>query len=153
MSTTCTHDYHWYPETNEEGWRCCMCEHRPGEPAGFSPQHDRELIGRKVDAVLTALHDADVIYVSNIEHGEHLMLTVAARCERRKRYDQYSIALFVLEEMTASHAKYWGEISSGVMSGNDTRRRCTCGKLANVFSGDKQWCGGCHSRVLNGEAF
>ncbi len=48
-STTCEHDFHWFADpANERGWRCVACEHKPGEPPGFSPAHDRSHVERKV---------------------------------------------------------------------------------------------------------
>ena len=40
----CESELHWYPAINEEGWRCCSCEFKPGEPAGYEPRLDVELI-------------------------------------------------------------------------------------------------------------
>jgi len=139
--TACEHEYHWYPAPNEDGWRCCYCEDRPGEPHGFSPQHDRDDIENKVYGILSDLDTAKIIYVSNSSHGWSIVAIIVRRCREADVYDQYSIASWILETMTESHAKYWKEIGDGVVAGNDPRERCHCGKLANCFgsSDGKRW--------------
>lgn len=131
---TCKHEFQYYLESNEAGWRCCLCEHKPGEPTGFSPELDRVQLERKVFAVLDGLHNADVIYISNGTGGDMLMADVAERCREVNRYDQYSIALFVLEATAPRHAEYWKQISDAIVAGKDPRDRCHCGKLATVTS-------------------
>jgi hypothetical protein len=125
------HDYHWYSDgCNEAGWKCTACDHQPGEPPGFSPQLDRERIFWKVGAVLHDMTDADLISVSNGSEGDCLTAQIADRCVAENLFDQYSIQLFLLREMTPSHAEYWKEIGEGILTGNDPRDRCHCGKLA-----------------------
>lgn len=138
-------NYHYYPETNEAGWRCTDCDHRPGEPPGYSPQLDRKLIDFKVGAILMDACTANLIYVSNGSHGEFLAAKVADRCVREDRFDQYSILLYILEEMTQSHAEYWKGISDGVIAGKDPRDRCHCGQLAKMHIGKASYCSMAHS--------
>jgi hypothetical protein len=142
---TCSHDFHWFPDfATEAGWKCVKCSHRPGEPDGFSPLHDRELLDRKVFALLNDLCNQNLIYISNGTDGEGIELSVAARCRTDGRYDQGSILLFILEAKVPGHAKYWKEISDGVIRGSDPRRRCHCGKLSTsstLVSGE--WIGRC----------
>lgn len=140
MSNPCNHEYHYYAATNEDGWRCVFCKDRPGEPAGFCPELDRKRLHAKVFALLTTLHEADLIYISNGGMGESIINAVEARCLNEKLYDQYSIQLFILELLTDSHAKYWAEVSEAIVAGKDTRARCHCGKLATVSSGKNRWC-------------
>lgn len=137
--TACTHDYHYYLETNEAGWRCVCCHHKPGDPPGYSPELDREEIGRKVMAVLMDLDNAKVVSVSNGSHGDWIEARTAERCHKENRFDQYSIALFILELMTPSHAEYWSKVGSGIIAGDDPRPRCACGALstsATLVNGD-----------------
>lgn len=128
------HDFYYYLDTNEEGWRCCSCAYRPGEPQGFSPELDRSHTYQKVMGILLDLHNGDFVHVSNGTHGECLQEMVTERCRREGIYDQYSITLFLLEALTASHQKYWKEVSDGVIAGKDPRRRCPCGALATSFT-------------------
>ncbi len=137
----CCNDWHWYlTGTNEEGWRCCGCGKKPGEPPGFCPELDRALIHRKVFGILHDLHDSNVVYLSNSSMGEAIEACVAARCVEELRFDQYSIVLFILESLTPSHAKYWADLSEAIVAGNDSRRRCYCGQLATSSSGAKYSC-------------
>ena len=108
--------------------------------AGFSPELDRKRLYFKVYALLNTLHDSDLVYVSNGDMGESLIKAVSARCWNEKRFDQYSIALFLLELITDSHATYWAKVSEGVISGKDERARCHCGKLANGSRGAVSFC-------------
>ncbi len=124
-------DFHYYPATNEDGWRCLYCDHRPGEPPGFSPHLDRSHIYEKVGGLLHDLCDVNLIFVSNATGADLLTSAVTDRCVKEQRFDQYSILLFLLEEDTPGHAGYWKDISEGVLVGKDPRDRCHCGKLAN----------------------
>jgi|SRR5882672_3034311 len=133
-------DYYYYPETNEDGWRCATCGHRPGEPAGFSPKLDRERIYLKVGGILHDACDADLVYVSNGTGADLLTSAVADRCVKEGRFDQYSILLFLLEEMTLDHAKYWRDISESILAGADKRDRCHCGELAKMYINGKHYC-------------
>lgn len=140
----CQHEFYWYAAMNEEGWRCCTCKHKPGEPPGFSPALDRSLIAIKVMCLLNDLSNANLVYVSNGTGGDELAEDVARQCQAREIYDQRSILGFLLSRMTHGHAKYWKEVSDGVVAGKDPRRRCACGKLARVYQGEKAWCSDCH---------
>jgi hypothetical protein len=135
----CQHDYYWHAAINEDGWRC-GCGHRPGEPPGFAPHLDRERIAEKVYAVLHSLHGEKLVYVSNGDHGDSLVAAVAKRCAAEGIYDQYSIALFLIEAMQPSRAEYWKRIGDGVIAGADPRERCACGALANHWTGGKAYC-------------
>jgi hypothetical protein len=153
MTTPCApeeHDVHWYPEAaNEAGWRCCTCGHKPGEPPGFDPQRDRDEIARKVWATLHDMHDAKIVYISNGSMGDGLTADIAARCRSEGVFDSYSIALFVLESLTPSHAKYWREVSEGILAGKDPRKRCWCGALSTCSSssGGGPWVHRCNAHV------
>jgi hypothetical protein len=141
MECTNGHDYQWKPDDcNEAGWFCVYCDHRPGEPAGFSPQLDRELIYWKVGGLLHDICDMDLIYISNGTGADLLTSAVADRCVKEGRFDQYSILLFILEEVTADHAKYWKGVSDGIVAGKDPRDRCACGTLANSWTNGKHYC-------------
>jgi hypothetical protein len=132
--STCVHDFHWFAApANEQGWRCVACEHTPGEPAGFSPAHDREHIDRKVGGILMDLHNAEIIYVSNGSGGDSLTAHVADRCRAENTYDSMSIARMILDRAgDARHATFWREISDGIIAGNDPRGRCACGALGKI---------------------
>jgi hypothetical protein len=162
MPPPCTHEdlYFYACPATEAGWKCASCDFRPGEPPGFSPEHDRSRIRMKVMGLLLDLHNHELVCVSNGSHGDGLEEMVAVRCEREERFDQYSILLFLLEAMTPSHAEYWKKISKGVLTGNDPRHRCACGALSCVSvgapgetSGWKYFCGDCHSKETKGEPF
>jgi hypothetical protein len=142
---TCPHDHHYFPAPNENGWRCLLCNEKPGEPPGFSPQLDRARLGEKVFALLNELCNTDLVYVSNGTGGDVIIIDVMARCRKEQRYDQYSILLFILDAMTERRALYWSKISEGIVAGRDERERCACGKLATVLLGQKRWCDGCWS--------
>lgn len=135
----CEHEYHWYLAINEEGWRCCSCGDKPGEPPGYSPRLDRDEVQRKVWAVLSDLHDHNFVHVSNGSHGDFLTARVADQCVSTGRYDQKSIALFLLESL-AGDGEFWKLRGESIIAGNDNRDRCHCGALARVFSGGKSFC-------------
>lgn len=138
--TCAEHDYHWYPATNEAGWRCCVCNYKPGEPPGFAPGLDRAELYRKVWGLLLDLTNANLVYVSNGSGGDALAEDVAAVCEKLDRYDQYTILRELLGAMAKSHGEYWAKVSVGVLTGKDPRKRCPCGELARSFSGGKSRC-------------
>lgn len=138
----CKHEYYYYPHINEEGWKCVSCEDKPGEPAGFSPQLDREEIEIKVGGILNDMDAASLIHISNGSYGDVLQGHVADRCRKEERYDQYSIVLFIMEVEAPSHAKFWKGISDGIVTGNDPRDRCHCGQLATSWQGDNKFCSG-----------
>lgn len=136
----CGDEVYWYSATNEDGWRCCRCQHKPGEPPGFSPQLDRDLIAIKVHSILHDMHESNVVYVSSGSMGDGIACMVEKMCVKDQKYDQYSIALFILKVMAPSHAKYWKKVSRGVLSGKDVRNRCHCGALSTRSRGfNGQW--------------
>lgn len=126
----------WYAApANEQGWKCPDCGWRPGEPPGFSPQHDRDLVDVKVGCILMLLHESEIIYVSNGSSGDSITGLVVQRCRRRGIYDSVSIARFILDlEGGTRHAKFWRDIAMGIMAGKDPRPRCACGQLATQWS-------------------
>ena len=134
---TCPHDYYWYPKEggspNEQGWRCVVCDERPGEPPGFSPHLDREETYRKVSGILMDLCDDGFIYVSSGTAGDGMTVHVAEKCHETGVYDQYTIIRLLMESCDG-HADYWKRISEGVISGNDIRERCFCGALSVWWS-------------------
>ena len=139
----CTHaDLYWYAApADEKGWRCASCDWRPGEDPGYSPEHDRSHIVTKVCSVLHDLHDAGIIYVSNSSGGESITASVARRCVDEKLYDSVSIARLILEiEGGERHAAFWRHRGEGIVAGNDPRRRCDCGALANIYTDGKSFC-------------
>lgn len=149
---TCKHDgLYWYAApANEQGWKCSDCGWQPGEPPGFSPQHDRSHLRVKVSCIVMTLHESEVIYVSNSECGEGMTDLITKRCRERGWYNSVSIARAVLEfEGDSDHVRFWREISEGILAGKDPRARCACGQLATVFSigpnGKHQLCSDCWS--------
>jgi hypothetical protein len=124
------HEFYFYACTNEDGWKCCACDEKPGEPPGFSPELDRKYIARKVFGLLDDLHNHDLVHVSNGCGGDSIVAAVSERCRREGVYDQQSILAFILGEDGGSHARYWKEISDGIIAGQDPRDRCHCGALA-----------------------
>lgn len=137
------HDFHYSPAVNEEGWNCPHCAFTPGEPAGFSPQLDRELIRIKVEALLMCLANDSFLEVSNSSEADSVAGIVSARCRRDMRFDQCSIVLFIFELLTPQHSEYWRRISDGVVAGHDPRRRCRCGALATSYTGQAAYCADC----------
>lgn len=152
MTTPCPHaNLYWYPAINEEGWKCADCGTKPGEPPGYSPQHDRSHMYVKVDNILQELVTAQLVHVSNSSAGEWITSEVMKVCIVAGTFDQYSIlkAILDLPDMTESHAKFWKEIGEGVITGNDPRARCECGALAEIYSGkDARRCRGCWSKDM-----
>jgi hypothetical protein len=147
MSNKHEHEYYYYPDTNEEGWKCVGCNDRPGEPPGFSPYLDRQLINIKAESLLMDLCRNDLIYISNNSEGEYLTASVAEKCRASNLYDQYSILHFILEVEAPSHAEYWKQVSEGILKGSDPRKRCACGRLATSFSNEGDFCSyDCESR-------
>lgn len=151
--TTCRHDsLYWYASpANERGWKCVDCGHQPGEEPGYSPQHDRELLHTKVGCILMDLHEAKIICVSNGTGGDALTAHAAKLCRERNLYDSVSIARVILELVaTERHAKFWRDISEGILAGKDPRERCACGKLASQSCGDHWACCHEHMRIALG---
>ena len=136
MAETCEHELYWYgAPANEQGWKCCSCDFKPGEPPGFSPHHDRELLSVKIDSILQDLFSASIVYVSNSCAGEALVEMAHSMCIVNDTYDSVSIARWLLELCgNDDHAAYWRKVSTGMLTGSDPRDRCRCGKLAQVFS-------------------
>jgi hypothetical protein len=137
----CQHDFHWYlQDCNEDGWMCCACKHKPGEPPGFSPELDRKEIERKAWAILHELCDAKFIYVSNSTAGDSISSHVADMCRGAGFYDQWSVAKCILDTLAPSHGTFWKGISDGIIAGKDPRDRCHCGRLSNRSIGDRHFC-------------
>ncbi len=139
---------------SERGWVCTDCQGHPGEPPGFSPQADRSHTREKVSAVLMAMHDAGIVYVSNGDQGDWVTHSVAKRCAVEDTHDQTSIARYICDIMAdARHAAYWREVAQGVLTGNDKRPRCHCGALATCtqFGGGRETTHTCveHSRLFS----
>ena len=140
--------WRWRPAVNEDGWECAQCEHKPGEPPGFCPQLDHDEIRTKVDCLL--LHLAGqfssrkpnecLLGVSNGTEGDFLTARVADFCQNTDRFDQYIICEQLFHE-NREHSDYWAKISQGILSGNDQRSRCECGKLATSSVNSKNYCG------------
>lgn len=145
---------YWYAApANERGWKCVDCELQPGEPPGFSPAHDRELIMVKVSSILDDLHNSSIVYVSNGMGGDILTLLAAEACVARQLYDSVSIARVILEMVASDdHAKFWRDISEGILAGNDPRHRCACGQLARMSSGAMRACSAEHLETALGGA-
>lgn len=147
---------------NERGWVCVECDEQTvGEPPGFSPFLDRELIDRKAENLAQHLVTAGLISLPEMWYLELCGGYVAEKCNDIKTYDSYTVMQFVLEcwanydflahhgaehcQGTGGHAAFWKNISDGVLAGNDPRDRCECGELATVY-GDKNQCGACANR-------
>lgn len=131
----------------EDGWRCLQCDGRAGgEPPGYRPDLDRPRIVAKVTAILMALHDSGLVYISNGSDGESLVSEVAGDCRRVGLFDQYSILWFIMRCLAPSHGDFWNRIGEGVMGGKDPRDRCWCGALAKGSSGTDKWCSWEHRR-------
>jgi len=134
---TCPHGgLYWYADpAQERGWKCVDCDWQPGDPPGFSPEHDRSHLPTKVKCILNDLHEASIIYVSNGECGYRLADLVTLQCRARNHYDSVSIARAILEyEGSDDHAKFWRDVSDGILAGKDPRNRCRCGKLATAWT-------------------
>lgn len=152
------HEFVWkLNDCNETGWHCLGCDHKPGEPPGYSPHLDRSHTDEKIASILMSLHMQDFVYVSNGTEGADIEVEVARRCHRDAAFDQLSIIGFIVDELGrgGKHAAYWREIGEGVISGNDKRNRCACGALATCAScsadGWVHRCSACSSRELDAE--
>jgi len=130
----CGGDLHWYPATSEDGWKCCHCGHRPGEPEGYDPFLDRYLTGIKVGGLLNDLHRLDLIYVSNGTAGDGLTEYVARQCRERGSYTQTTI----LGLLIADRSEYWDKLANEIITGTDTRTRCPGGRIStwSTWAGD-----------------
>ena len=144
---TCEHEFYYYLAVNEEGWRCCACRFKPGDPPGFCPELDVAQLYTKVGGIMHDLCDAHVIYVSNGTAGDGLTGDIVARCKAEGRYDQESIALFILESSAPGHSRYWKPITDGILAGKDPRRRCRCGKLPSLYTGGEAYCWECSPKA------
>lgn len=138
----CSHaEFGYFPAVNEQGWKCFNCGSLlPGEPDGYRPDLDRDRVKDKVYGLMNDLHENKFIYISNGTGGDILVEQVAAHCKRAGLYDQISIMQYILALGEEGHAKFWKEIGDGIVSGNDPRDRCHCGKLATTYSGDGMFC-------------
>lgn len=145
MKKRCQHEsYYWYPSPNEAGWQCSNCGHKPGEPAGYSPQLDRAEIYLKAYFVISDAADANLLTgISNSSAADALTSDVVAKCEQAGRYDQQSILLYALELTANEHAEYWKQVGDSILAGRDIRDRCACGKLANEYHGGGMYCHDC----------
>ncbi len=137
---TCPHEFFWYPAPhNETGWRCVNCQHKPGEPPGYSPELDRSDTYNKVNCLLMDMANHERVSVSNGSTGDAITSSVVKRCHETKRYDQESIVMF-LAELCAGDGKYWRELGERIVAGEDPRPRCVCGKLAAIYSNNSRYC-------------
>jgi hypothetical protein len=138
----CTHEnFGYFPAINEAGWKCFGCKKKlPGEPDGYRPDLDRSHLQDNVYGLMNDLHEHDFIWVSNSEYGEHILSEVMTRCREAGLYDQITIMHYILEANAGTHAEFWKEIGDGVVSGNDPRDRCDCGKLATTYTSNGKSC-------------
>jgi hypothetical protein len=110
------------------------CDWQPGEPPGFSPQHDRSHLATKVGGILHDLADAKIIGISNGTEADVITSLASDACVERKLYDSESIALVILGLLaTDRRAKFWRDISEEIIAGRDPRHRCHCGALATII--------------------
>lgn len=117
---------------NESGWTCTICNMKaPGDPPGYRPDLDRKEVKEKVRAVLMTMHETDLIYVSNSDHGEGIIGSVARACIKAGMFAQSSIIHRIIGGM--DDGKSWKEQASRIEAGNDSRERCHCGALATSF--------------------
>lgn len=128
----CTHEWVWKPSINEDGWHCFFCSVKPGEPAGYSPQIDRDLLEEKIEQIISTLHDSQLLYISNNDYAIYLINAVKNLCQENKKFDQYSIVEYIFRELS-DHGDYWKIIGDNILAGNDQRARCLCGQLATCF--------------------
>jgi hypothetical protein len=140
--TNCQHEsFGYFPAINEAGWRCLDGDHlMPGDPNGYRPDLDRSHTEDKVYGMMNDLHEGRFIYISNGTGGDICTGEVAKRCRETGLYDQISIIRFILEIAESGHAAYWKTIGDGIVSGNDPRDRCHCGKLATSYSSRGRLC-------------
>lgn len=134
-----TPDLYWKnTPCNETGWHCLECKLPiKGEPPGFSPKLDKMRIDLKVSAALIELHTFELIYISNSDAGDAIEAAVVNRCKRARRYDQWSVIFFIMDEITnPNHAKFWQKLGAAIRKGEDPRRRCHCGALATCFGSE-----------------
>lgn len=131
----------YFASSNERGWMCMECNRRPGEPAGYCPELDRDKLADKVESLLMQL-SREFVSISNNDHGERICSVVTDRCGELRRYDQYTICREIFASLS-SHGDYWKEITDGILAGSDPRSRCDCGKLSTVWTLGKTFCEDC----------
>ena len=151
---TCEHEFYWSaPAINEVGWFCITCRHKPGEPPGFDPQLDRELISEKCSAILGELVDTGWFCPMNSDVGLAMSAAAARACVDTGCFDQQTIVATLMGSpsgihSSVSYAAYWKQISEGILSGHDERARCHCGELATAFKiGKGQSIGTCREHT------
>lgn len=127
----CKHSgLYWYASPHDEhGWYCVDCQWSPGEEPGYSPEHDRDLLETKVDCILQDLVMAELVSVSNSDHGHEIIAHAVRVCRDARTLDSESIAA-VLTKICAGDGKFWREQHESILAGQDKRNRCACGKLS-----------------------
>lgn len=133
------HDFYYYPALNEAGWKCLTCNFKPGEPEGFSPLLDRDLVYEKIESLAESLTEGDIFCISNSTEADLMISEVVDRCISNGYFDQTSIVKYLLEARSG-RAEYWKDLSENILAGNDPRPRCDekdCGKLATMISSKK----------------
>lgn len=133
----CKHEgMYWYSSPhNERGWCCVDCGWSPGEEPGYSPEHDRDLIRTKAWCILHDLVDADIVSISNSDHGESVASMAARKARDERCFDQESVARIILT-IVAGDGAFWRERHEQILAGKDPRDRCHCGKLSNSTTWD-----------------
>lgn len=134
------HGLYWYASPHDErGWYCVDCQWSPGEEPGYSPEHDRDHLETKVDCILQDLVMAELVSVSNSDHGHSIIASAVRICRDQRTLDSESIAA-VLTRICAGDGKFWRERHESILAGRDNRDRCHCGKLAHIYCGGKSYC-------------
>lgn len=118
----------YYNGINESGWKCLRCK----EELGYRPDLDKKLIRAKITGMLLDLTEAKIVHVSNGSEGEGITEYVALVCEKEDRYDQYFIALVILQRMTPSHSDYWSNESVRANFPRKTKQVLDVDKLAAI---------------------
>jgi hypothetical protein len=104
---------------SEAGWTCVDCD----TSLGFRPDLDRAYTELKVHAILLDFHESKLIYISNGTEGGIIADNVALRCRDERRYDQWSILRFILEDPNLNgHGDFWANRAERWLRGGEPIR-------------------------------
>lgn len=146
-------EWSWRLAINEDGWHCNGCEApSPGEPRGYNPHLDRAYLAEKVGCVLFHLHEQNIVYMSNSEHGDSVAHAVVHSLRSARRYSQHAILLSIARQ---TYSTYWDDLGRKIVCGTDTRGRCdVCGALALRLQAKFRACSDEHMcQLRHGELF
>lgn len=90
-----THDFQYYAEINDEGWKCCNCQYKPPHDEQEKMNKDIKRLEMKIFGIADDLNSQHFIYISNGSTGEAIQSNVYYECKKAKRFDQ----LFIVQKI------------------------------------------------------